>query len=179
MIKKLLHIFNNKNKGFSILELLVSVAIFSVILLIVISFFFSINASNSKTKADREAVENARVVLERITYEIMSAKSIYTSTTTSNQLSLETNKYLPQDENYTFIDFFVCGSAICLKKESQNLIALTSDSVQVANLTFSQILNGVRPSIKINLTINYINPSNDANSNSSVTLISTVSLRKY
>jgi len=177
---KFLSIFSvKKNTGFSLLEVLISTAIFSMVLLTVFSFFFSINASNSKTKADREAQENARMVLEEITYEIRGAKSIYTSTTTSSQLSLETTKYLPTGETGTFIDFFLCGTAICLKKESQNPVALTSDSVEVTNLTFSQILNGTKPSVQINLTVNYINPSGSINSFASVNLTSTASLRSY
>ena len=165
--------------GFTILEIIVSIAIFSLVLVLVISFLISTNASDSKTKASRETIDNARTALETIIYEIRGAKSIYTPTTTANQLSLETTKYLPQDETSTFIDFFLCGTALCLKKESQDPIALTSDSVQVASLTFLQILNGATPSIKVSLTVNYVNPSGDINYSSSATLTSTASLRSY
>lgn len=171
MTKIFSHIFNNK--GFSLLELLISLAIFSMILLAVVSFLLSMNASVAQTKADREASENARRALEEITYEIRSAKSIYTPTTTINQLSLETSRYLPDGETSTFIDFFLCGSAICFKKESQNPIVLTSDSVSVTNLVFSQISTGTNPSIQINLT------AKSADNSSSITLVSTASLRSY
>jgi len=176
ILNKKSKILNCKN-GFSIIEVLVSVAILSFILLVIISFIFSMNISNTKTKADREVGENARRVLDEMTYEIRSAKSIYTPTTTQNQISLETFRYLPTGENTTYIDFFLCGFAICLKKESQNPIALTPDSVQVTNLTFSQVLNNTIPSIKINITVNY--PGNDINSSSSINLTSTASLRSY
>ncbi len=170
--------YHKNKKGFSLLELVVSVAIFSVILLVVISFFLSTVASNSKTKADREVQENSRKALELITYEIKGAKSIYTPTTTANQLSLETSRYLPSDETDTFIDFFLCGTALCLKKESQNPIALTSDDVQVASLSFTQFLNGTKPSVQVNITVNYNSPAN-GNNYASVTLTSTASLRSY
>ena len=48
--------------------------------------------------------------------EIKEAKSVYTPTTNSSQLSLETINYLPVDEENTYIDFFLCGSSLCLKK---------------------------------------------------------------
>lgn len=137
------------------------------------------NISNSKTKADKEVGENAKKALEQIIYEIKGAKSIYTPTTTTSQLSLETLRYLPDGETGTFVDFFICGSAICLKKESQNPIILTSDSVQVTNLTFSQFLNGSIPSVKASLTVKYGVPDNFATSYSSITLTSTASLRSY
>src|SRR3989344_4199286 len=131
--------FHN-NRGFSIIELLVSISIFSIILSVVISFLISASLSNTRSRVDREAQENARRVMDAITYEIRNSKSIYTSTTTSNQLSLETAKYLPADETTTFIDFFLCGTDLCLKKESQNNVILNSDSVEVTSLSFTQIL---------------------------------------
>lgn len=174
MIKKFL--FNRaQQKGFTLLEILVSLAIFSFILGAVVTFLFSMNVSNSKTKSDREASENAKRALEEITYEIRSAKSIYTPTTTANQLSLETSRYLLSGESTAFIDFFLCGSSVCLRKESQDPIALTSDSVQVTNLTFSQISTGATPSVQVNLTVN----SGTGDNSSSVSLTSTASIRSY
>lgn len=169
MIKSLK--LENKNKGFSLLEIIISVALFSMILLAVVSSLLTMNVSNLKTNASSEALENARRALEEITYEIREAKSIYTPTTTANQLSLETTKYLPDGENKTFIDFFLCGSAVCLKKESETAIALTSDSVEVTNLAFSQISTGANPSVQVSLTVNY--------SGSSSVLTSTASIRTY
>lgn len=153
--------------GFTLLEILVYIAILSLVLLLICSFIFWMSSSNTKTKAKREALENARRALEIITYEIKGAKSLYTPTTTLNQLSLETYRYLPDDEDNTFVDFFLCGSRICLKKESQDPIFLTSNTVEVEQLEFRQISTNGSPSIKINLTVNYIN------------LTSTVSLRSY
>src|SRR3989338_25315 len=169
-------VLNHKN-GFTIIEVVVSVTIFSLISLAIMSFFISMNSSNLKTKADREAGENARSVLDQIVYEVKGAKSIYTPTTSSNQLSLETIKYLPDGENNTFIDFFICGSAICLKKESQNPVALTSNSTQVTGLTFTQIANVAFVSVKIDLTVTY--PNSDPNAAASINLTSTASLRSY
>jgi len=159
--------FKNTQSGFSLLELLVALAIFSVILLAVVSFFFSISLSSSKTRTDRDALENARRVLNEIAYEIKSAQSIYTPTTTASQLSLQTAKYLPPNENSTFIDFYLCGKAICFKKEFQDPVVMTSDIVEVTNLVFTQLQNGSSPSIRISLTA------------SSVDLTTTASVRSY
>lgn len=166
-------------RGFSILEVLVSVAIFSFILLVIMSFIFWARSSNTKTKADSDVLENARRILDTITYEIKGATGIYTPTSASHQLSLETSRYLPTDETTTFIDFFLCGSNICLKKESQNPIPLNSDSVQIGDLTFSLVANGANSSVKISVTVDYKNPTNQISSGASVTLESTVALRNY
>lgn len=155
------------NKGFTLIEILVYIAILSLVLFLVCSFIFWMNQSNAKTKAKREALENARRALEIMTYEIKGAKSLYRPTTASNQLSLETYRYLPNDEDDTFVDFFLCDSRLCLKKESQDPISLTSNNVEVELLEFTQISINGSLSIKINLTIDSIN------------LTSTVSLRSY
>jgi len=165
----------SRAEGFSLLEIVISVAIFSIILFAVVSIFLSMNNSNLKTTASREVSENVRMAIEKITYEIRSAKSIYTPTTTASQLSLETSKNLPGGETNTFIDFFLCGSAICFKKESQDPVAITSNSVQITNLTFSQILTGSKPSVQIDLTAN----SGSGVNYSSINIKSTASLRSY
>ena len=171
---------NSKFKnGFTIVEIMVSIGIMSVVLIGIVSFVLWMSYYSAKTKADREAVDNARRTMDIMAYEIKSSKGIYTPTTTSSQLSLETAKYLPADETSTFIDFFICGSALCLKKESQNPIALTSDSVKVSSLLFTQIKNGSINSIQISLIIDY-NNSNTGNGNySSISLTSTATPRSY
>ncbi len=169
------HIFTNK--GFTVVELIIYITILSLILLLCSSFIFYFTQSNAQTKGDREALENTRRALEEITYEISGAKGIYTPTTTANQLSLETSRYVPIGENTSYVDFFICGTRICLKKELQNPIFLTSDTVQISNLTFTQISINGSSSIKTNITMNYKNMFN--NLSQSVNLTSTASLRSY
>lgn len=161
----------NKEKAFSLVEVLVSLALFSIILLAVLAFFVSMNNSSQRTKADREVSENAKKVLDRIAFEIRAADSIYTPTTTSTQLSLQTTRYLPAGEISTFIDFFLCGTSVCIKRESQDPIALNSDSVEVTSLTFSQLNSGSNPSVKIDLSVSH--------NNSAINFTSTAGLRSY
>ncbi len=168
-------LFSESGAGFTLLETIIYIAILSLILLLVSSIILYFIQSSSQTKGDREALENARRTLEIITYEINGAKGVYTPTTTLNQLSLETSRYLPTDESTTYIDFFICGSRICLKKESQNPIFLTGDTVQVNKLEFTQISTNGSTSIRINLIISYNNNINGLQP--SVNLTSTASLR--
>jgi len=162
-------------EGFSLLEIVISVAFFSIILFAVVSIFLSMNNSNLKTTASREVSENVRMAIEKITYEIRSAKSIYTPTTTASQLSLETSQNLPSGEINSFVDFFLCGYAICFKAESEESVAITSDSVQVTNLTFSQISTGSQPSIQIEITAS----AGSGENYSLINMKSTASLRSY
>ena len=170
---------NKKKKGFTIIEVLVSVGLVGIMALLMASFIFELNFSNAKTKADREALDNARRAMDAIMYEIKGAQDVYVPTTTSSQLSLKTLRYLPTGEDSTYMDFFLCGVAVCLKKESQNPVALTADTVEVSSLQFTRILNGSRPSVKISMTVNYKNPDNNPANAATVTLSQAVSLRSY
>ncbi len=143
------------NKGFTLVEVIVYIAILSLVLLLVSSFIFYFELSNSRAKGDREALEGARRALETITYEIQGAKSIYTPTTTANQLSLETSRYLPTGETTTYIDFFLCGTRVCLKKESQTPVFVTAANVNITSLIFTQTSIGAVSSVKIDITSTY------------------------
>jgi len=166
-------------KGFTLMEILVYIGILGIIIVATTSFLIWSSQTNIKVKVMRETLDNARRAMEIMGYEIREAKSIYTPTTSSNQLSLETVHYLPEGEKTTYIDFYLCNSRLCLKKESQDPISLTSDRVEVENLAFTQIITGDIPSIQINLKVSYKNPSNRPEYQASVELKSTSSLRSY
>ena len=171
--------FQILKSGFTLMEILIYIAVLAIIVLAVSAFLTWSIKSNAKTEAMREVSDNARRAMEIMTYEIREAKSIYTLTSTSTQFSLETTHYLPEGETFTYIDFYLCDSNLCLKKESQNPISLTSDSVEVKNLVFDQIITGEAPSIQINLKIDYKNPNKRPEYQASVELNSTASLRSY
>jgi prepilin-type N-terminal cleavage/methylation domain-containing protein len=170
-------------RGFTLTEVLVYVAVLSIIVLAVSGYLIWTIRSNTKAQVMRETQDNARRAMEIMAYEIKEAKSIYTPTSIFDshpgQLSLETTKYLPQGETKTYIDFYLCGTRLCLKKESQDPIALTSDRVEVNNLVFSQITTGAVPSIQIDLGMNYKGPPNRPEYQASINLKLTASLRSY
>ncbi|HUW71940.1 MAG TPA: type II secretion system protein [Candidatus Humimicrobiaceae bacterium] len=167
--------------GFTLIETLVYIGILAIIVTVIFSFLVWSVRSSTKAKVMRETSDNARRAMEIMTYEIREARTVYTPTTTSTQLSLETLYYLPTGEDITYIDFYICatGTQLCLKKEFQNPIALTSDNVEVSNLVFSRVVTGQIPSVQIELKIDYKNLSGRPEYQASVDLKSAVSLRNY
>ena len=166
-------------RGFTLVEILVYIIVLAIIVLAVSSFFIWAVKSNTKAKVMRETVDNAQRSMEIMIHDIKEAKSIYTPTSASTQLSLETTHYLPSEETSTFIDFFLCGADItvlCSKKEGQSVVALTSDRVEVNNLEFI-LISTTTPSVQINLGINYKNPGGRPEYQSSIDFTSTASLR--
>ena len=168
-----------KGRGFTLIETLVYIGILAIVVGVIFSFLiWSINSS-TKVKVMKETSDNARRAMEIMVYETREARSIYTPTSTSTQLSLKTLHYSPIGENAAYIDFYICGTQLCLKKESQDPIALTSDNVKVDNLFFTQIVTEEIPSVQIELKIDYKSPNNRPEYQASVDLKSTVSLRSY
>lgn len=165
--------------GFTLIEILVYIAILGILMILISSFLIWSNSTNIKAKVMRETLDDASRTMEFLVREIKSAKSIYTPTTDSDQLSLETTKYLPSGEVTTYIDFFLCGSQICFKKEAEAPLALTKENIEVNHLVFTQISTGDIPSVQIELGVNYKNPSNKPEYRAIVDLTSAASLRAY
>lgn len=169
-----------RGEGFTLIETIVYVAALSIIIVAIGSFLIWAIQSNDKARVMRETLNNARRIMEIMTYEIKEAKSVYIPTATTTQISLETSKYLPEGEITTYIDFYLASTTIYFKKESQEPIALNSDRVEVKDLAFNQIsTTSTISSIQINFKIDYKNPSNKPQYSASVNVTSTVSMRSY
>lgn len=171
-------------KGFTLVEVLIYISVLAIIIAAVSSFLLWQISSNAKSRATRETQYNVARALSIMTQEIREAKSVYIPTSIFDinlgQLSLETTKYLPAGETASYIDFFICGTQLCLKKESQNPDAITSSTVKISNLIFRQIATtSTAPSIQINLRVDYIATSTRPEYQSSFGATSTASLRSY
>ena len=144
----------NEQKGFTLVEILTYIAVLAIIILAVSSFFLWMIRFSSQILARREVLDNSRRVVEIMTYEIREAKSIYTPTSALTQLSLETIHHLPEGEISAYIDFYLCENHICLKREGEDPLILTSNRVEVKSLEFSYVaITSDTPSVQIKLRI--------------------------
>ncbi len=173
-----------KGTGFTLAEVLIYISVLTLIVSTAISFFLWISKSNNKAKAARETLDNTRRAMEIMTNEIREANGIYSPTSAfdiyNSQLSLETVKYLPEGESTSYIDFFICEQRLCLKKEGQDPIALTSDMVEIENFKVYQIATtSTIPSVQINLKVKYKTSSSKPEHQFSINTTSTISLRSY
>lgn len=167
--------------GFTLIEVVVYIGVLGIILIAIFSLLIASNRSNIKARAMRETSEDAKRAMDVMVREIKEAGSVYAPITDNypNQLSLETTNYLPTGEEATYIDFFLCGTSLCFKKESQNPFAITKENVEVNSLVFTRIVSGDSESVQIELGMNYKNPSGKPEYQATVDLTSTASLRSY
>jgi len=171
-------------RAFTLIELLIYAAVVTVLVLAVSYFLLWAIRSNAKSGAVRETTDSAIAVLEEMSREIREASSIYTPTSvynaTSGQLSLETTEYAPAGESSSYIDFFLCGPRVCLKKEGQAPLALTAAGVKVEKLEFIPVASTSSvASIQIGLSVSYNTKSNKPEYQASFNATSTVSIRAY
>ncbi|MFH1671339.1 MAG: type II secretion system protein [Candidatus Portnoybacteria bacterium] len=166
-----------KKRGFTLIEMLVYISVLVIILASVLAFLSWLIKSNAKSRAMREVLENSQRAMEAIAFEIKSAKGVYTPTSAATQLSLETTNYLPSEEATTYIDFFLCdGASICLKKENQAPVILTSREVEINNLQFD-LIGPATSSVRISFEASFMASSNKPEYQASLDFSSTVSLR--
>lgn len=173
---------NHRKTGFSLIELLIYVAVITIIISAVVGFGSWAIQVGTKTKVNSEIVNNGRLAMDTMVYEIKKAYSVYTPTSVFDihpgQLSLE-QLNATTTESSSFIDFFLCDQAICLKREGASAIAITSSQVRVTNLVFKQLLNSTNtPSIQITFTVNSLLSSRPEGT-ASINLTTTANLRSY
>lgn len=156
------------NKAFSLIEAMIYVFILALLAGAVFSSLVWIIDSKIKSRAMQEALDSASRAMEAMLFEIRNGKKIYEPTTSLHQLSLETENYLANEEQSSYIDFYLCEGRICFKKEGFSPLVLTSDAISITQLNFYQVSSN---SIKIELTAQ--------NLESSIELTSSASTRSY
>lgn len=170
----------NKEKGFTLIEMVVYVALIGVIFVVLFEIIFFIIRANNKIIALTKISSNAHSAMERMTYEIVNSQNIYLPTSNFSssdaQLSLATEIGASLNEEITFVDFYIEDGTLFLKKEGINPIALISSDVSVSDLEFLYYKNNSRESVTIDMTVN---SKNSAMSDSEIHLVNTVALRSF
>lgn len=180
--------FKNKKTrqgGFTLIELLIYTVILVVISLVSVSFFIQVVNVTETSRRSREALDNAKGALETITQEIRHADSIYTPTSKLDtslpnfgQLSLETSRDIPNDEESTYVDIYVDNERLYLRRESIPDQLITSKKVKVKDLQFGLLSDASsKPAVQVTLTVEYFDQA--AGPSNSVTLTSTSTLRSF
>ncbi|MDO8474156.1 MAG: type II secretion system protein [bacterium] len=166
-------------KGFTVIEIIAYVAVLGIIGTSFSAVLLWSMKTYTKSQIMQETAWNAQRAMDIMVQEIRESKRVYTPTALTSQLSLATAKYAPTGHMESFIDFFVCQEKLCLKKESQDPVALTLDNVRVTSLSFLRVQSSpATESVRITLQVEYKNPNNRPELISSVELSSAASVRK-
>ena len=162
------------NRGFTLIELIIYIAIVAVVLLVAFNFVWEIIYGNVKSQAIREVQQNARFCIEKITKTIEEALVINSPTPgdSANLLSLE----MPYSSLNPTI-FHVFDNKLRITQGVRGTYELTNDRVIVRSLQFTNLSYLDTPgTARVEMVIDHVNPNNRSEYAVSFEIKSTASL---
>lgn len=146
--------FRKNQNGFSLIEMLIYVAVLVFMLLVIIQVVISVAGSDRVIKAMRNVESSATLVLERISREARLADNIdvLASTLGSHPGHLVLTK-IDGGGNLRTVEFYLSNGRVMLMEDGVETGALTSGDAYVNNLVFrrfaSSTIEGVRTEINV------------------------------
>lgn len=163
-------------RGVSLMELLIYIALLSVILLVISSAFISISKTGGSVDARTEVNSNTRFVSNKIIQDVKSASAVSVPTVVGG-----TAATLQLTVSGDTILYDISGGQLRRKVNAGAPEPITSNLVTVSAPTFTRlenynsVLQATTTTISINITIAHANTGSDYNYSS--TINTTASLR--
>lgn len=176
-----------KTKAFTLIELIVYIAILSIVLVSAIGFLWNIIGGSVRVSASTELTYSARLVQGNITYTGRNAHDVLTLSSTFDShpgvLVFETSGGDVTFDTVTE-EITVGGQSVTIRKLRMKTgaglpIDLTSDKVDVTNFVVKNRTRGTEPkNVKVEVTLTYVNPGQDLARNQTLSFETAVSIRK-
>lgn len=151
------HSFRIKTKGFTLVEILVSVSLYSFVALVAIASLVSSTQLNNKLKVTRNLYDNMYFTIEELSRELKQGSN-YQQTSTSEIIL---TPYQTGSVSFYRHRYILVGGVIKMQRDNGSgtfvdISQLTSDSIRVNTLKFEIIGGGSyasgdrqQPSVKI------------------------------
>lgn len=129
----------NKQSGFSLLELIIYIAVISVISGIFVAILFNLNLSSTKSTTETEVQQNLRNAMQSISQTIRSAQYINTPTVGNSGATLIA---VVNGQNVEYSLGSTASSTASLKRVTgTNTDFISSDKIMVTHLNFTTMEN--------------------------------------
>lgn len=151
-----------KKKGFSLMELLIYIAVLSIVMVAISNTFISISRGNGQSQAKTEVDSAIRFAGELLKQDIKNASTISVPATAGSS-----NSTLSLIRNGTVILYDVSTGVLRRKEGTNSPVNLTNSTISVGVPTFTRIENTnttfsvTNVAIKINMTFSYNSNSPD------------------
>lgn len=170
--------FNKNSKaGFTFVELLVSIAVFSTMVAVVASIFLSTVGSQRKNIGQQDVLDNARYVLENLGRSIRQSSILYPSG------SGETSSITINHPDLGVVTYDLIDNQIVEVIGSGGPVALSSSNVYVSSLNFNVYGNNSgdnrQPIVTISISLRSLNNRQDENSDINIQTSITPRLLQY
>jgi len=151
-----------KALGFTLIELVVYIAILSVVTIMVADSFLILNKGRGGVEAKSELNSNTRFVIERIKRDVAAASAL-----NSPASSVATSTLLDLTVASSSIKYTVSANKVTRQVDAQTPENISSDNINFDSLYFARventnpILNKKRISVEINISAYYNSLSPD------------------
>jgi len=139
-----------KNRGYTLLELLFYIAIFSIVSLLIIDSMFSMARSFKEASIYAELSQGG-AMMEKISREIHQANSVASMSSTS--LKLNTKDEEGADKIVEFVLLPFSGPNIEFYEDDVFVANLNSPNIVITDLSFSQITTTHGKAIKVSFSM--------------------------
>jgi uncharacterized protein (TIGR02599 family) len=116
---------NNLNQGFTLVELILYMAIFSILLIIMVQMFGSVFDIQTETEATSSVAQDGRYILNRMSYDLMQAQAllVVNSSALNFVVSGSTDSYYFSNGNLEFTNG-LSGATDQLNSSDTNITSL-------------------------------------------------------
>lgn len=147
---------SERKKAFTLVEVLLYIALSSVILAVLVAFIGLILQTRARSQTIAEVHQQGDVIMQSILQTVRNAEGINSPTpgNTANTLSV--------DAVVASIDpivYALSGTDLTVTEDINPAQTLNSNRVEISNLTFSNLSRAGTPGIvRIQFTVSYVNP---------------------
>ena len=140
-----------KQKGFSLIELILYLGLLSLLFSVLFVFFQQEIYLKAKINDKIEMVDNGQFALNKIVWFLQQAESVNTPAMGQSQNTLSLNL---ADQTQTPIEFFVENNILLIKIGNSQIQALTNSRVKVSKVTFTNFAFSTKsPIIQIQMEL--------------------------
>lgn len=154
-----------KNKGFSLLELLIYISILSILVVVISNTFISLSRGNGQSQARSEVNNSIRFATELLRQDLKNASAVATPSLGTPSSTISLTRSIADVP--TTIVYDISAGILRRKEGAASPSNITSSNISVSAPTFTRIENTnpvfstTNVTIKINMTFNYNSTSPD------------------
>ena len=153
-------------RGFTLVELLVYTATFSLVLVLAVIFVMGVLEATAKSNAKEEVQANAAAIIQLFDTTVRHSQSVYDRTSDfigdPGQLSLVSIRDLLPQETESYVDIYSDEGKFCVKRELYGVLCASSSKTELTSLTFREITQaGGAESVQMIFTIRYKSPKQE------------------
>lgn len=156
---------NNKQQGFTLIEILMTITVLGVLFATSVALFFQVFRSSGKSSSVVDVEQNAQLSMSIMDRLIKNAQSVDSGCPGSGNAITITNR----DGQQT--TFSVIVDADGVSRLASNSAEISTPEVEITNLTFDCLkTEGVPEQIEISMTIAFTSTKDDINTTKTYTM---------